>query len=135
VEPRDNEKSTALETRGTAVDQQESERRLTPGIDRRVELGLQRLVKLGDRRHSDPTYGRGLASGTRTRDPVKSAPGKRAPQAGGRPRAGLREPRKRALEPRSIDGPVAVDDQEPVMADLRPSVLLVQRHQHEVSAA
>ncbi len=135
VKPRQDQEPAAPAKLRAALDDQEPERRLPSGVYRQVQLGLQLLVERGGRGHDDLTHRRGFECGARTDRPVKPAPRKPAPQSGRGPRAELHEPAKGPEYARRLDRPVALDDQERVVADLHPGIVAVHRHEHEIRAA
>src|SRR5207244_11797095 len=73
--------------------------------------------------------------GRRAGGPMELAPGERPPEPSGRPRTGTEEPVEGAADPLGGDGPVALDDQERVVADARARPERLHRDEDEIGAA
>src|SRR5207245_9600863 len=119
MKPRQDEEALGRRRLSAAVDEEEPERRLASRVDRRVELRLELPVELRVRGDGPLAHRRRDERGRRTGGPMELAPGERPPEPSGRPRTGTEEPVEGAADPLGGDGPVALDDQERVVADAR----------------
>ncbi len=127
MEPRQHQRISRT------VDGQESQRRLAGRVDAGVDLRVERLIELlraGDR---SPAHGRPRPTGP-ARRPVQLAPRERAPQPRRRPRTELQESLDASTHALGIDRPVAMDDENGVVARA-DAARRMQRHEDKIGAA
>lgn len=114
------------------IEDENTKRRLSSGIDRHPQLGFQLALDRVERGNDAVSDRRRRPPRPRSRRPVELAPWKRSPQPGRRPRTDLDEFLESTTDARRVDGAVAMQGDERIVARLPPSPALVHGNQDQI---